>query len=233
MGVDHLRRKIAPSTAKQFTQRVLRDGAPAEQPLLPGWAELLAAVPIKYPQDVEIFGEGQPVEYLYKVVDGAVRTFKVLSDDRRQITGFSLSGEFFGIETGDEHTLSAEAITNSKILIIKRSVLAVLAEHDIKIAHRLLELTACELKRAQTHATLLIMSAKERVAEFLLEMASRKPKTTYIDLPMSRQDIADYLGLTMETVSRVLSDFEAANIIARPAARHLVLRDRGKLNPTA
>ena len=172
-----MRRKIAPSTAKQVTQHVLRNGASsAEQRLLPGWAELLAAVPKKYSQNVEIFGEGQPVEYLYKVVDGAVRTFKVLSDGRRQITGFSLSGEFFGIETGDEHALSAEAITNSKILIIKRSVLAVLAEHDIEIARRLLELTACELKRAQTHATLLILNAKERVAKFLLEMASRNPK---------------------------------------------------------
>ena len=112
-------------------------------------------MPIKYSQNAEIFGEGQPVEYLYKVAEGAVRTFKVLSDGRRQITGFSLSGEFFGLETGNEHPLSAEAITNSKILIIKRSVLAVLAEHDNEIARRLLELAACELKRAQTHATLL------------------------------------------------------------------------------
>ncbi len=229
-----MRRQIATSAAKQVTQRALRNGASsAEKPLLPGWAELLAAVPKRYSQNVEIFGEGEPVEYLYKVVDGAVRTFKVLSDGRRQITGFSLSGEFFGIETGNEHTLSAEAITNSKILIIKRSVLAVLAEHDIKIAHRLLELTACELKRTQAHATLLIMSAKERVAEFLLEMASRKPKANNIELPMSRKDIADYLGLTIETVSRVLGDLEAANIIVRPTARHVMLRDRGKLNPSA
>ena len=229
-----MRRKIVSSTAKQVTQRVLRNGASsAKQSLLPGWAELVATTPKRYSQNEEIFGEGEPVEYLYKVVDGAVRTFKLLSDGRRQITGFSLSGEFFGIETGNEHTLSAEAITNSKILIIKRSVLAVLAEHDTEIAGRLLELTACELKRAQTHATLLILNAKERVAEFLLEMASRNPKETKIELPMSRLDIADYLGLTIETVSRVLGDLEAASIIARPTARHVVLRDRGKLSPTA
>ena len=92
-----------------------------------------------------------------------------------------------------------------------------------------MQLTACELKRAQTHATLLIMNAKERVAEFLLEMASHKPKGTEIELPMSRLDIADYLGLTIETVSRVLSDFEAANIIALPTARNVVLCDRAKL----
>ncbi len=187
-------------------------------------------MPKNYVQNGEIFGEGQPVDYLYKVVDGAVRTFKVLSDGRRQISGFSLSGEFFGIEAENEHALSAEAITNSKILMIKRSVLAVLAKHDIEIAHRLMELLACELKRAQTHATLLIMNANERVAEFLLEMASREPNTTDIYLPMSRLDIADYLGLTIETVARVLGAFEAAAVIARPTARHVVLRNRAKLN---
>ena len=228
-----MRRQIAPSTANQVAQHVLRNGASTtEQRLLPDWVEQLAAVSIKYSQNVEIFGEGQPVEYLYKVVDGAVRTFKVLSDDRRQITKFSLPGEFFGIETADEHTLSAAAITNSTILIIKRSVLTVLAEHDVEIANRLLEMTACELNRAQAQAPLLIMNAKERVAQFLLEMASRKPRRTKIELPMSRLDIADYLGLTMETVSRVLGDLEAANIIARPSARHVALRNRGKLKST-
>ena len=176
-----MRRKIGPSLADEVTQHVLRKFPGAlstEQRLVPGWAELLAAVPRNYVQNTEIFGDGQPVEYLYKVVDGAVRTFKVLSDGRRQITGFFLSGEFFGLETGNEHTLSAEAITNSKILIIKRSVLAVLAEHDNETARRLWELAACELKRAQTHATVLILNAKERVAKFLLEMASRNPKET-------------------------------------------------------
>src|SRR5262245_47304945 len=97
---------------------------------LPTWAELLAAAPRTYARNGEIFGEQEPAEYLYKVVSGAVRTFKVLANGRRQIAGFYLSGEVFGIEAGKKHTLSAEAITNSKIVIIKHSVLAFLAEHD-------------------------------------------------------------------------------------------------------
>jgi CRP/FNR family nitrogen fixation transcriptional regulator len=110
-------------------------------------------------------------------------------------------------------------------------VLAALAEQDKEVAGRLSELLPCELKRAQTHSTLLILNAKERVAKFLLEMASRNPKSTKLELPMSRLDIADYLGLTIETVSRVLRKFEDAAAIARPSARDVVLRDRGQLRP--
>jgi CRP/FNR family transcriptional regulator, nitrogen fixation regulation protein len=195
---------------------------------LPSWAELLTAVPVTYARNVEIFGEQEPVQYLYKVMEGAVRTFTILSDGRRQIAAFYLSGEFFGLETANEHTLSAEAITNSKILVIKSSVLEVLAQHDAEVSRHLLNLTGNELKRTQAHVTLLIKSASERVAGFLLEMASRA-QATAIDLPMTRQDIADYLGLTIETVSRVLSDFEAVDVIIRPTVRRVVLRDRAAL----
>ena len=198
------------------------------------WAELLGAAPPKiFARNVEVFGQAEPVDYLYKVVEGAVRTFKILNDGRRQITGFYLSGDFFGIEGGDKHSVSAESIINSKLLMLKRNVLAASAQHNIDIAHRLLELTGCELGRAQTHATLLIMNASERVAEFLLEMASHDPMAKAVNLPMPRQDIADYLGLSIETVSRVLGDFETANIIARTTSRHVVLRDRRKLSRTA
>jgi CRP/FNR family nitrogen fixation transcriptional regulator len=104
-------------------------------------------------------------------------------------------------------------IANSKILIIKRDVLAVLAEHDINIARCLMGVTAGELKRAQAHCTLLIKNSKERVADFLLEMASRNPEETKIELPMSRQDIADYLGLTINRFAALGQ--QGANIIAR------------------
>src|SRR4051794_12377678 len=88
----------------------------SEQFFLPKWAELIVGAPRNYVTDVEIFGEGEPAQYLYKIVEGAARTFNVLSDGRRQIAGFYLSGEFFGLGNGIEHILSAEAITNSKIL---------------------------------------------------------------------------------------------------------------------
>ena len=201
---------------------------PALEPSrLPKWAELLTTAPRAFARNNEIFGQGQPVEYLYKVVEGAIRTSKILTDGRRQITGFYLSGDFLGIEAGEKHAVSAEALTDCKVLIIKRNVLAVLAEKNIEVATRLLELTTCELKRAQAHTTLLIMKASERVAEFLLEMGARAPKVVEIE---PRQDIADYLGLTIETVSRVLGDFEAADIIARPTIRHVVVLNRRKLS---
>ena len=202
----------------------------SEEFSLPKWAELVASVPIDYDSNAEIFGEQEPVQYLYKIVEGAVRTYRVLKDGRRQIAGFYLPGEFFGIEIGNEHALSAEAITKSKVLIIKRNVLAVMAEQDVAITQQLWNLTERELERAQTHAALLIMSASERVAEFLLEMASRRPESLEIDLPMPQRDIADYVGLTIETVSRILGSFESANAIERPTTRRLVLRNRAALN---
>ena len=98
---------------------------------LPTWTEIIAAAPPRtYGRDVEIFGQQEPAEYLYKVVSGAVRTFSVLRDGRRHIAEFYLAGDFFGFEADDRHALSAEAICNSEILVIKRNVLTALAEHD-------------------------------------------------------------------------------------------------------
>ena len=136
----------------------------------------------------------------------------------------------FGLEVSDDHTFSAEAIVNSKILVIKRSALVSLARRDTETARKLWTITAVELHRAQDHILLLIKTAQERVVGFLLEMAARVPAGNDIDLPMSRQDIADYLGLTIETVSRTLTRLENAAAIAVPASRHIVLRNRAALN---
>ena len=155
--------------------------------------------------NAEIYGENEAADYLYKVVSGCVRTYKILNDGRRQIGGFYLPGDVFGLEVSDDHTFSAEAIVNSKILVIKRSALVSLARRDTETARKLWTITAVELHRAQDHILLLIKTAQERVVGFLLEMAARVPAGNDIDLPMSRQDIADYLGLTIETVSRTLT----------------------------
>ncbi len=195
----------------------------------PSWAELLAGVPIDYARNIEIFGDQEPAQYLYKIVKGAVRTYRILSDGRRQIAGFYLPEDFFGLEIGNRHTLSAEAVTKSKVLIIKRSALAVMAEHDIATTHQLRNLAAGDLNRAQTHATLLFKSASECVAGFLREIAARTPNSADIALPMPRRDIADYLCLTIKTVSRMLGDFESTNVIERPTAHRLVLRSRAAL----
>src|SRR5487761_853135 len=85
--------------------------------------QLMGAL-LSYPRNSEIFGENEPADYLYKVISGAVRTYKILSDGRRQIGGFYLPGDVFGLEFADEHSLAAEAITDIKVLVIKRSALA-------------------------------------------------------------------------------------------------------------
>jgi CRP/FNR family transcriptional regulator, nitrogen fixation regulation protein len=191
--------------------------------------ELMGA-PMPFARNAEIYGENEPAEYLYKVVTGSVRTYKVLNDGRRQIGAFYLAGDVFGLEVGDEHTFSAEAIVNSKIMVIKRSALVKLAARDTETARKLWTMTAGELQRVQGHILLLIKTAQERVAGFLLEMASRVPLGNEIDLPMSRQDIADYLGLTIETVSRTLTQLENTAAIAVPSSRRIVLRNRAALN---
>jgi CRP/FNR family nitrogen fixation transcriptional regulator len=180
---------------------------------------------MSYPRNSEVFGEKEPAEYLYKVISGCVRTYNILTDGRRQIGGFYLPGEVFGLSAGDEHTISAEAITDSKVLVIKLSTLNALADRNPAIARELFTLTGRELRRAQDRILLLIKSAQERVAGFLLEMAERVFSDDAVELPMSRQDIADYLGLTIETVSRTFSALNDADTIEVPTSRRIVLRD--------
>src|SRR5262245_29909663 len=189
----------------------------------------LMGAPMSFARNAEIYGEGEPADYLYKVISGTVRTYKVLSDGRRQIGAFYLPGDVFGLESGDEHTFSAEAITEAKVLVVKRSALVALAERDSDVARQLWTLTGQELRRVQDHILLLIKTAQERVAGFLLEMAERRSSGNAIELPMSRQDIADYLGLTIETVSRTITNLENAAAIEVPTSRRIVLRDRSAL----
>jgi CRP/FNR family nitrogen fixation transcriptional regulator len=191
--------------------------------------ELMGAL-MPFGRNSEIYGENEPADYLYKVVSGTVRTYKVLVDGRRQIGGFHLAGDIFGFETGEEHTFSAEAITDCKILVIKRSAVIALAARDNDIARQMWALTARELQRVQDHIMVLIKSAQERVAGFLLEMADRVPGGGAVELPMSRQDIADYLGLTIETVSRTLTQLEKTAAIELPTSRRIVLRNLSALN---
>jgi CRP/FNR family nitrogen fixation transcriptional regulator len=186
--------------------------------------ELMGAQ-MAFARNAEIYGEGEPADYLYKVITGAVRTYKVLNDGRRQVGAFYLAGDVFGLELGEEHTFSAEAITDAKVLVIKRSAIVSLAARDHNIAGELWSLTSRELRRAQEHVMLLVKTARERVVSFLLEMAARVPGSA-IELPMSRQDIGDYLGLTIETVSRTLTHLENTAAIELPSSRRIVLRNR-------
>jgi CRP/FNR family transcriptional regulator, nitrogen fixation regulation protein len=215
-------------TGPQITARVPPASPPPAITSLFGSVEL-TGVTMQFDRNAEIFGEGEPAEYVYKVLDGSVRTYRVLNDGRRQISAFHLPGDVFGLEPGEEHSCSAEAINPSAVLVVKRKTVLAAAEREGDVARQLWGITARELRRAQNHSMLLIKSAQERVASFLLEMARRFSGGSAVELPMTRQDIADYLGLTIETVSRTLTQLQGAATIELPASRRVVLRNRSAL----
>jgi CRP-like cAMP-binding protein len=183
-----------------------------------------------FARNAEIYGANERVEYLYKVLKGSVRTYKILQDGRRLIEAFYLPGDIFGFEVGDEHTLSAEAIVDCQLRVLRRASVAVLAARDSSVARHLYAMTVTELQRVRNHLMLLVKNARQRVAGFLLEMSRRSSDSDEIILPMSRQDIADYLGLTIETVSRSLTQLENAAAIALPSSRHIILCNRKALS---
>ena len=186
----------------------------------------LMGSPVSFVRNAEIYAEREPADCLYKVLSGTVRTYRALIDGRRQVGAFYLPGDIFGLESGEEHVFSAEAVVDSKVLIIDRGLVASLAACDRDVARQLWTLMGRELQQTQDRLLLLIKTAHERVASFLLEMADRIRSNDEVELAMSRQDIADYLGLTIETVSRMLTQLENASAISLPTSKRIVLRDR-------
>lgn len=186
----------------------------------------------RYKKGTEIYGEKEPADYVYQVKIGAVRSYKLLSDGRRQIGAFHLAGDIFGLENGGEHRFTAEAIVETTVRLIKRRSLEVVAESDAMVARNLLSMTTSNLQHAEDHMLLLgRKTSLERVAAFLIEMDKRLTATGIMALPMSRRDIADYLGLTLETVSRALSRLHDLGILGFIGTnqRQIVLLDREQL----
>ena len=190
--------------------------------------ELIATVS-SFTRDAKIYGESEPADWVHMVMSGTVRTYRMLSDGRRQIGAFYLPGDMFGLELEETRRCAAAAVTHASLLIMQRRGIAALAERDRDIACRLWAITARALRRAQDHAFLLTKSARERVAVFLLDMAERHSTGDVLQLQMSRLDIADYLGLTMETVCRTLKQLEKSGAIALRPSRRLAIRDRSAL----
>jgi CRP/FNR family transcriptional regulator, nitrogen fixation regulation protein len=181
-----------------------------------------------YPRKSQIIREDDPADHVYEVVSGTVCTCKMLREGRRQIAVFYFAGDFCGLESAKKHSVAVEAITNAKVRIFKRQALTALASSNLEAADRLLALTARELARKQDQLFLLLStSAEERIVSFLVEMVQRASprEDDVIDLPMARRDIADYLGLTIETVSRVLWDFERRGAIEISGRHSIVLRN--------
>lgn len=188
---------------------------------------VLQGTRMHFRRNEEIFGEGEASDYVYRVVSGAVRTIRFSSDGRRQILNFYLPGDIFGLECGGQHTLSAEAVTDTDVALVRRSLMDAAAAQDTAAARALIDLVQRQLQNAQEHALVLgRKGAGERVAAFLLQLGDRVTSACEIDLPMSRADIADYLALTIETVSRAFTQMERDRTIALPSSRHVVVRDR-------
>jgi CRP/FNR family nitrogen fixation transcriptional regulator len=183
-----------------------------------------------YVKDEEIFAEGDRAAYVYKVLSGVVRTSKLLRDGRRQIDAFHLAGDIFGIEAGDEYRFCAEAIGDCVVIAYRRSNLGALMGKDTQLAQEMTMGMMRSLVRAQNHMLVLgRKSALEKIATFLLDMAERTADDDALDLPMSRTDIADHLGLTIETVSRSFTQLERQGIIELPSARHVMLSNKAAL----
>ncbi|WP_262268378.1 helix-turn-helix domain-containing protein [Microvirga yunnanensis] len=183
-----------------------------------------------FTKDEEIFMEGDNAAFVYKVVSGGVRTCKLLNDGRRQIAAFHLLGDFFGIEVGQEHRFTAEALGDCKVIAYRRRGLDVLSGGET-LSEQLMTALMRALERAQAHMLLLgRKSAQEKIAAFLLDLAEREIDHRHIELPMARIDVADYLGLTIETVSRTLTQLERQGVIAMPAHRRsIMLKDKAAL----
>jgi CRP/FNR family nitrogen fixation transcriptional regulator len=183
-----------------------------------------------YARGEEIFAEGDPADCWFKVLSGTVRVCKLMADGRRHIAEFHFAGDCFGFDSFPERLFSAEAVTDVVIMRFARSTTERLIDENPKLARHLREMTLRDLANAQIHMLMLgRMSAPERVATLLIDMFDRFDASRVLDLPMSRADIGDYLGLTIETVCRVLSAFKRDGIIGIPNAHRIELRDREAL----
>jgi CRP/FNR family nitrogen fixation transcriptional regulator len=194
----------------------------------------VAGTRIALTRNEEIFGEGEPAACAYRVLKGVVRTCRILTDGRRQIVEFFLPGEVFGLLACDAYPVSAEAVTYCEVLAMRRGRLSERATHDSLTAQKLLAMTLHHLRRTEEHMLILgRKTACERLAWFLMDMAERIPAPDRVELPMSRQDIADFLGLTIETVSRTMTQLQSEGLIELPSFRAVVLHDREALSEIA
>jgi len=185
--------------------------------------------PVSHQRNKVIFLEGDPIDYIFFLIEGVVRLCRTFKNGKRSIVNFHVGSELFGFEGGQTHSLCAEAATDARVLVLKYSAVRDLAGRSNRVANFLLTNTARDLRRLREHAVLMSRDAQCRLATFFIDLAVRTGKVQNLDLPMSHQDIADHLGLTIETVSRVITEFERAGWITRVSPRALILRNRTPL----
>ncbi len=180
-------------------------------------------VGISYSRNEEIYAQDDTVERLYRVIRGVVRTSRLTADGRRQVGDFYYAGDLFGLEPGPDHRFGAEALEDCEILVVRRSVVRA-AAGDAELDRAILEAQRLEMERLQDHVVMLgRRTARERVGSFLMSIAQRGGDEQ-TDLAMGRQDMADYLGLTIETVSRMLTQLQGEAIVEFPSSRRFQVR---------
>jgi len=191
------------------------------------------AMIVAFHRGQEICSQGRPPEHWYFLISGAARRCAIRSDGHRQIVDLLLPGDFFGLEFGDQSDDTIEAVAEATVTAsYPRARIEALAESDPKIARELREIAFTALSRMQ--AQLLILgriTAPEKVGSFILEMAARlsDQDSDRVSLPVSRYDIADYLGLSVETVSRALSDLKERGAIRLLGTRTVSIVQRNVL----
>jgi CRP/FNR family nitrogen fixation transcriptional regulator len=189
---------------------------------------------LKFKRNTAVFNEGDPARHVYKVISGAVRTCRVLMDGRRQIADFTLPGDFFGLDWQSERGFTAEAIADAVVVSYPRAQLEMIAETQVAVQKLLMSLLCKSLASTQNHVVMLgRQTAHERLAWFLLSIMGRSDDDADLDLPMSRLDIADYLGLTIETVSRGISQFKRQQLITVTGSHKVTLKNVGALEAIA
>jgi CRP/FNR family transcriptional regulator len=186
-----------------------------------------------------VFHEGDPAKRVFMVTHGALKLYTLLADGRRQITGFMFPGDFLGVSVDEEYAFTVEALEDSELWWFSRDMFDRFISEHPQVERELYRLAANELAEAQRQMVLLgRKSARERLASFFLslleraERASGTPETRF-DLPMSRIDIADYLGLTKETVSRMLAELRTLGLIRLQAQNRVEVLDRERLKAVA
>ena len=189
-------------------------------------------VPMTFAKDEEIYGQGERADLVYRMISGTVRTSRFMADGRRPIGDFYYPGDVFGLETTGSHSMAAEALSDCVILAASRqAILAAGGEEELK--DLMWDATVRDLESAREHLTLLVRkSASERVASFLLGLAQRRGETA-VELAMGRQDMADYLGLTIETVSRMITQLQSSGVVEFKSCRRFRVRDREALEDLA
>ena len=193
---------------------------PSEQTLKRALSALQRG-PIRFRRNHVIACEGDAADYIFLVVSGVIRSCKTFQNGERAVVAFYLPGDLFGWDN-ETRPLSIEAASDAIVMLIKRRGLAALAESNAHLGGFLRSAVVDELQRAHEHATTINMSAKDRFLAFLRVWSKRSGTLSCIRLPIGYQDIADHLGIKIETLSRTITELEQSGALTRSSSRGML-----------